>query len=229
MENGEKFRRVILVAAFAFSLIFVGLLRYAAFHDGVLTPLSGYATPLYVALTVIFAVLMGRNGIHLNHFGFGKRIRWRHLGYAFGAVLVLQLGSWLVDPLLEQLFGAGRDLGRFSDVEGSVPALLGVLALSWTFAAFGEEIAFRIVLLLGMLSVLGTTKAASVAAVLLQAVVFGLVHLYQGPSGVVSATISGLVFGAITVLARGAIWPAALAHGINNTIGLLMIYQGLDG
>ena len=65
------------------------------------------------------------------------------------------------------------------------------------------------------------------AAVVLQALIFGLVHLYQGPAGVAGTTLSGIAFGTITVMARGAIWPAALAHGINNTIGLLTIYHGV--
>ena len=222
-----KARRILLVAGFALSLVFIGLLRDAAFHDSVLTPLSGYATPAYVALTVLFAILMIRSGIDLNRLGFGTRIHWKHVAYALGAVAVLQAASWLLSPVLESAFGAGRDLGRFAEVEGSLPALLRVLALSWTFAAFGEEIAFRIVLLLGLLSVLGRSQIAIGVAVLMQALVFGLVHLYQGPTGVVSTTISGLIFGATIVLARGAIWPAALAHGINNTIGLLMLYQGV--
>lgn len=228
MQPGVTTRRIILVAGFALSLAFVGLLRNAAFHDSVLTPLSGYATPAYIALTVVFAVLMIRNGIDLNRLGFGTRIHWKHVAYALAAVVVLQADAFLVDPLLENLFGGGRDLSRFSEVAGSMPALLSVLAFSWTFAAFGEEIAFRIVLLLGMLSVLGKSHIASVVAVVLQAIVFGLVHLYQGPAGVVSSAISGLIFGTIVILARGAIWPAALAHGLNNTIGLLMVYQGLD-
>lgn len=206
--------------------MFVGLLRNAAFHDNALTPLSGYATILYVALTVTFAILLIRHGVQLNRLGFGLRIQWKHLAYALAAVAALQLASVMFSPVLENLFGAGRNLERFSDVEGSIPALLTVLALSWTFAAFGEEIAFRIVLMRSIWAVLGNSKLAAAAAVFLQAIVFGLVHLYQGPAGVASSAISGLVFGTTVVLARGAIWPAALAHGINNTIGLLSIYQG---
>lgn len=206
--------------------MFVGLLRNAAFHDNALTPLSGYATILYVALTVTFAILLIRHGVQLNRLGFGLRIQWKHLAYALAAVATLQLASVMLSPVLENLFGVGRNLERFSDVEGSIPALLTVLALSWTFAAFGEEIAFRIVLMRSIWAVLGNSKLAAAAAVFLQAIVFGLVHLYQGPAGVASSAISGLVFGTTVVLARGAIWPAALAHGINNTIGLLSIYQG---
>lgn len=222
-------RRNWLVTGFALSLLFVGLLRYSAFTDTVLTPFAGYATVAYVALTIITGILLGRAGVELNRFGFGFRIRSQHLLLALAAVAFLQISSVVVDPLLDGLFGAGRDLSRFDDVRGSLPALLGVLALSWTFAAFGEEIAFRIVLLRGIWSALGDSTTASVIAVVLQAVIFGLVHLYQGPAGVVSTTLNGIVFGAVTVMARGAIWPAALAHGINNTIGLLTIYLGADG
>lgn len=222
-------RRNWLVTGFALSLLFVGLLRYSAFTDTVLTPFAGYATVAYVALTIITGILLGRAGVELNRFGFGFRIRSQHLLLALAAVAFLQISSVVVDPLLDGLFGAGRDLSRFDDVRGSLPALLGVLALSWTFAAFGEEIAFRIVLLRGIWSALGNSTTASVIAVVLQAVIFGLVHLYQGPAGVVSTTLNGIVFGAVTVMARGAIWPAALAHGINNTIGLLTIYLGADG
>jgi membrane protease YdiL (CAAX protease family) len=219
----------VLTAGFALSLLFVGLLRYSAFNDTALTPLSGYATIAYVAVTIIVAILLGRSGVDLNRFGFGIRIRWQHLALALAAVAFLQGISVVLDPILDGLFGAGRDLSRFDEVQGSIAALVGALALSWTFAAFGEEIAFRIVLLGGIRSVLGGTTLAVAVAVLLQAVIFGLVHLYQGPAGVASATLSGIVYGTITVLARGAIWPAAMAHGINNTIGLVMIYSGVNG
>jgi membrane protease YdiL (CAAX protease family) len=55
--------------------------------------------------------------------------------------------------------------------------------------------------------------------------IFGMVHAYQGPVGIISATVSGLVFGALIMSCRGSIWPAAIAHGGNNTIGILLLYQ----
>jgi membrane protease YdiL (CAAX protease family) len=56
---------------------------------------------------------------------------------------------------------------------------------------------------------LGDTRAALIGALLLQAVLFGLVHAYQGPAGVVGATVSGLVFGAVTLAGRWSIWRMA--------------------
>jgi membrane protease YdiL (CAAX protease family) len=55
---------------------------------------------------------------------------------------------------------------------------------------------------------------------------FGLIHAYQGSAGIAGSTFSGLVFGAVTLAGRRAIWPAAVAHGVNNTIGILQLYRG---
>lgn len=209
---------------FVATILFVAALRNAGVHGGFLSPLAGWATPLYIAATIGAIVMFRHMGVSFDRLGFGLGIRWYHLLLALAGVALLQLSAATIGPLLEQVFGAGRDLSRFAAVEGSLQALLVTLALSWTLAAFGEELAFRIVMLRGIALALGESRAAWVIAVLLQALVFGLVHLYQGPVGVIGATISGLVFGTLTVLARGSIWPAALAHGTNNTIGLLAIY-----
>ena len=37
------------------------------------------------------------------------------------AIAVLRVIAMSVSPLLEELFGGGRDLQRFADVEGSLP------------------------------------------------------------------------------------------------------------
>ncbi len=217
---------LILVVVFIAAMVLVGLLRLAGAEGTALAPYSAYATPLYVAVTlaIIFAFL--RAGVSFDHVGFSLGFRASHLVLALTAVAVLQLSSVFVAPVLEDMFGAGRDLSRFSGVEGSLRTLLLMLALSWTFAAFGEEIAFRIVMLRGIAVALGEGRSAWIIAVVVQAAVFGFVHLYQGPAGAAGALISGLVFGIITVMARGAIWPAAIAHGSNNSIGLIELYLG---
>ncbi len=220
-----KTKPLFLSGAFIIAMLFVGLLRLAGTQDSVLTPLAGVATPLYVAVTIAAIVLFSRTGLDFNRLGFGLGFRRSHLALAAAGLAALQLSAVTLGPLLEDAIGQGRDLSRFADVEGSLRTLLLTLALSWTFAAFGEELAFRIVMLRGLAIALGQNRAAWIVAVLAQAMVFGLVHIYQGPAGAVSATISGLIFGIVTVAARGSIWPAALAHGTNNTIGLIAIYN----
>jgi membrane protease YdiL (CAAX protease family) len=218
----------ILTALFAAAMLVVAFLRLAEVRNVDPGGLPGLATPLYVAVTIAFMVLLARAGTRTGRFGFGIPIRpLRALALGMLGIAVLQLSVLTIDPMLGKAFGAGRDLGRFADVAGAPGALVRLLALSWTFAAFGEELAFRIALMRGLATAFGDGRRAIAAAVILQAAVFGLIHLYQGPAGVGGAFISGLVFGLVTLLGRGSIWPAVIAHGGNNTIGILALYHGV--
>lgn len=78
----------------------------------------------------------------------------------------------------------------------------------------------------GIAHVLGDGKKGLRVALLLQAVIFGLVHAYQGPAGIAGSATSGLIYGSLVLAANGKIWPAAIAHGLNNTIGILMLFAG---
>lgn len=51
-----------------------------------------------------------------------------------------------------------------------------------------------------------------------------LVHLYQGPIGVISNIPLGSVL-ALSYLATGRLWPAVIAHGILDVIGLWSLVQ----
>lgn len=216
----------LLTIGFIAAMLFSAALRYAEFAATPLTPFAGYATEVYVGATVLFALLLIRAGVGMNRVGFGLGFRLSHLALAAAGVAALQLYAHLGEPVVAGALGASRDLTRFDDVAGSLPALIATLALSWSFAAFGEEIAFRIVMLRSIAASLGDGAAANAIALILQALVFGAIHAYQGATGVVGASASGVIFGALTLAARGAIWPAALAHGANNSIGLLSLYLG---
>ena len=208
-------------------MLFMGVLRLASVRPNMLTPLSGLATPGYVLITVIFTIMLVRAGLLLNRFGFGVRLNRRQILLAIAAIAALRIFDFAISPLLEDLFGGARNLERFSGVEGSVGSLIALLIFSWTFAAFGEEFAYRIVLMRALSFSLGDSNRGQIIALVLQAVMFGLVHAYQGPTGIAGATVSGLIFGTVVILSRWSIWPAALAHGINNTIGIMELYQGL--
>lgn len=214
-----------LAAGFAMGLLAVAWLRLQSDAEGLAGTLSGYATLIYIALTIAAAIGFIRAGVPFQRLGFGPKFRpLRFLALAAVGVGLLQLSGTLLGPVWEQIFGSGRNLARFADVSGSVSQLLLVLALSWSVAAFGEELAFRIVLMRGVAFALGDSRGAFAVALIVQAIIFGLVHAYQGPAGIAGTATSGLIYGALTLAGRGSIWPAALAHGLNNTIGLLTLY-----
>lgn len=211
---------------FALGLLAVGALRFAQIAGDDPPALAAYATPLYIGLTIVAAILLVRIGVPLRRMGFGPPFTpLKFVALAVAGVAVMQGAGWLLEPMWQMLFGGGRNLGRFADVAASPAQLAQLLALSWTFAAFGEELAFRIVLLRGIAFGLGDSRLAFGIALLAQAIVFGLVHAYQGPAGIAGTLINGLILGGLVLIARGSIWPAALAHGLSNTIGILQLYS----
>jgi membrane protease YdiL (CAAX protease family) len=134
---------------------------------------------------------------------------------------VLQLALFM--PLLEHLTGKRQDVSQFAEVEGDLGLLLVLLALSWTLAAFGEEFAYRGYVQTRMRDVLPLGTAGLVTAVVLSSVVFGLAHTEQGVIGVALTSLDAVFF---SVLRYGyqTLWAAVLAHGFNNTIGLIAYF-----
>ena len=59
--------------------------------------------------------------------------------------------------------------------------------------------------------------------VILSAVLFGLMHLYQGPAGVVSTGISGLIL-AVYYLKFGRILPMIIAHYLHDAVQFIAAY-----
>lgn len=215
-----------LVVGLSCGLLFMGALRLSSVHPNILTAYARYATTGYVLVTVFFTIFLVRLGLPLNRFGFGLRPDRHQLLLALAAIGILRLYAFAFSPLVEQLFGSQRNLERFADVQGSASSLIILLITNWTLAAFGEEFAYRIVLMRGISYIFHDTFKGQVAAVIIQAVLFGLIHAYQGPAGIVGSAFSALIFGAVTIKSRWSIWPAAIAHGTNNTFGIVALYLG---
>jgi len=88
------------------------------------------------------------------------------------------------------------------------------LLLVWAFAAFGEEIGYRGYLLTRAADLGNRSRPAYIAAIIYVAVLFGFGHFYKGPTGVIDSTYSGLVLGAVYLLAGRNLWASILTPGI---------------
>ncbi len=134
------------------------------------------------------------------------------------------LAIGLASPELVSVFGETQQLSRFADVPGNLPLLLPILPLVWLLAAFGEEFFFRGFVLTRLAELFGTTRWAWGLALVIQAVVFVCMHAYQGPVAMILIGIGGLVYGIAFVLVNRNLWPLILAHGINHTLGFVLLY-----
>jgi len=206
-----------------------GLLLAVALVAGVqgllffFSPIAGIPT----ALVAIF-VLSRLAGWCWSDLGFRRPLNWvRLLSLAFVVAAALQLFAWLVIlPLLER-FGIPRpDLSAFAGIEGNLPTLLVFLAVSWTTAGFGEEIVWRGFLLPRLAQVLGGGRSAELVSLLLTSVAFGLLHAYQGVTGIVLTGFAGLMLGALFLVARRRLWLVILAHGFMDTIAFVLLFFG---
>jgi CAAX protease family protein len=145
------------------------------------------------------------------------------------AVAFTAFGLWIAHPLVQAITGEVRDFSEFQSVQGNFATLLLWLAISWSLAAFGEELAYRGYLLNRSLDLFGNHVPGMVAAVFLNAVVFGLLHSSQGLGGVLEVGIDAAIFSTVYLVGRHNLWLTILMHGISNSLVLIAIYLGAFG
>jgi membrane protease YdiL (CAAX protease family) len=91
-----------------------------------------------------------------------------------------------------------------------------------------EEVLFRGFLMSELTNVLGTSTLALTVNLLLSSALFGLAHLYQGNSGVISTAVVGMVIGLIFIGTGFYIWPAIITHATIDTVSLLILFANKD-
>ena len=169
-----------------------------------------------------------------------RGLRWRDVGLSlpdgwprFAAIgMAWGLGMWLLEffvtmPTLQRVLGYWPDLTAFNDLVGNAMLLAVYLVLNWILAAFGEETVWRGYALPRAAEFLGSGTQAWVLALVLVNVAFGLAHLYQGPSGVIQATVGGVLLGVLYLLTGRNLVAPIVAHGLGNSIDFTVMYLGL--
>jgi hypothetical protein len=144
------------------------------------------------------------------------------------AVLRLALGEFVIDPLTSRFWPPAALPAMAAGITGNPKSAILALLLVWTFAAFGEEISYR-GYLLGRAADLGRRSTAAYwGAMVLASVLFGFGHYYKGPSGIVDSEVAGLILGAAYLLSGRNLWACILAHGLIDTVGVVILFFGWD-
>jgi len=116
-----------------------------------------------------------------------------------------------------------------NELAGNWRLALLYLGIVWTFAAFGEEIAYRGYLMQRAADVGGRTMIAWWISVIAIAILFGYGHYYKGPAGILDSGLAGVILGAAFLLSGRNLWACVLAHGFIDTFGIVAVYNGWDG
>lgn len=161
--------------------------------------------------------------------GFKRPDSWlRLLAIAVAAALLrIVLGELVVEPLAQHFWPPSIAPRMAAQIPGNGKAALGALLLVWTFAAFGEEIVYRGYLITRAADLGGRSTLAYWAGMVFVSILFGFGHYYKGPTGIVDSTFAGLVLGSAYLLARRNLWVSILAHGLMDTVGVVVLFFGL--
>lgn len=136
-------------------------------------------------------------------------------------ILLGALGGGLVAGLLLPRLRKRRskpvqvgDIAALLPRNGAETAWTALLSVN---AGVGEELYFRLLLPLLLVSLCGNALAAFAIA----GAIFGAVHFYQGIAGIVATTIVGGALAAL-YLWTGDLWIAVGAHALLDLVGLVI-------
>src|SRR3981081_4287210 len=119
-----------------------------------------------------------------------RGLRWKDVGLSrprhwaapvglgiLGGICIEGIELFVTQPLLVRLIGKMPDLSDFTAVHGNLKLTLFYLLLTWTLAAFGEEMVYRGYLMNRVAGVFSGTRAGWIARLVAISGWFGVAHI----------------------------------------------------
>lgn len=214
---------IVFIAIFVGLSVIGGFFQHAAKQQPQLAVPRSSAVPGYISVVVMewLLVLYVRMGVHKH----GLRLRdlvggrWA-TPKAVMKDFALGAGLWVVwiGLMNAHLLGGGTNAAQGLLPRGILESLVWIpVALS---AGFCEEVAFRGYLQKQFQAITGSAGWA----ILFQAIVFGIGHLYEGVGPVGRITLFGVLFG-LLALWRKSLRPGMIAHAWSDIFGVI-IFRG---
>jgi membrane protease YdiL (CAAX protease family) len=225
-----------LVAVVLLSLYFPQIVSVAA--DALHVPLPTMPllrrAYLYFVLTILVCLYLLARGEGLASIGLVTPKRWPVLIgrglLLFVAILVFEIGvTPFTDPLIAHATGTSAKMGEvyFASVRGNFGLFAYLAVFGVFFGGLGEEILHRGFIMTRIAQLLGESRGAWIATVVLQAIPFAAGHAYQGPAGMFGVFVIAMIY-AVGAIAWGRnLWPAIVAHAVFDTFGFYAIYSGI--
>jgi CAAX protease family protein len=168
-----------------------------------------------------------------------RRLRWKDVGLALDqpflrflaigllvGVAMEALELFATQPLLTKILGQGPDLHQLQRLVGNTQLLILGIVLAWVLAAFGEETVYRGYLLNRCADLFGRSSIGWIVSAILITLLFGFAHFPQGATGIIENIIDGAILAAVYFATGRNLMAPIIAHGIQDTIDVLLIYLG---
>ena len=206
------------VAAQLRGLGVIGLLAMAAILAG-----NSFFIPLSSVLVLAWVWL---SRTEWSAVGLSRPKSWPRtilLGIAFGCGL-----KFFMKAVVMPLLGAPPVNEAFHFLAGNTAALPGIIFTAAVSAGFGEELLFRGYAFERLRKLMGRSRLATLAIVLITSTWFAYEHhAFQGLPGVQQAAIVGLLFAAIYAHTQ-RLWFLIIAHAAFDLTAVALIYWSLE-
>jgi membrane protease YdiL (CAAX protease family) len=144
-----------------------------------------------------------------------------------GAGLLLEAFQLFISqPLLVRLLGDQPNLEGFRGLAGNLKLTLFFILLAWALAGFTEEMVYRGYLMNRVADVFNRTRSAWIVSLLAVHIGFGLAHVYQGMTGIINEGLAGLLLGLIYLRTGRNLAVPIVAHGVSDSVDLILIFLG---
>lgn len=218
-------------------ILFLFIFAYAFIK--LILPLTGDNPILKQTVLWIANILM------LIYVWIGLKFRgesWKDLGLTFKSVswkegfkvlllsilvFVLALAGFVIGSILmANITGIpeGANMTGYDYLKDNIGMLFLTLAGVYIVSSFGEEVIYR-GFLINRISQIGTDpKKATIIAVILSSIIFGLIHYEWGLMGMVQTGLMGLALGICYIKLKKRLWILVLAHAYMDTILIVQLY-----
>lgn len=225
MNRPSRFRYFSDIVALAIAILGIEIL-----FGRLYTPATLDAQLIYDLGSRMLAVLVACFLVRFRGETLAKISVRRPLNWAVAIAIGLGVAAFLFGAVyLSERAGFHRDLSFFKPMQGNLSLVLVGVGYSLG-GAFHEEFIYRGFLFYGLAMFFGGGRAAWLTACLLQSVIFGAVHSYQNPLGILITGAFGFIAGLVYVACRRNLWPMIIAQIIYNVSRFVWFYfQGPPG
>lgn len=230
MQTNRLFRIGEILLVFIVAFVFIGLTKPLVGDNPILKQAAVWIANILM-LIIVWTGLKLR-GESWKDFGLGfKSITWSEGLKMFLLsllVFVLAVAGFIIGSIImANITGIpeSANMSGYDYLKDNIGMLLLTLGGVYIVSSFGEEVIYR-AFLINRISEFGQeTKKATIIAVILSSIIFGLVHYEWGPMGIVQTGFMGLALGICYIKLKRRLWILILAHAYMDTILMLQMYM----
>ena len=177
-------------------------------------------------IVYILTISLRRTGTTWGSLGLKKHSAKNHLLN----FIVLFIGFNLlgfIGQYISQQVGTPPDISKFDGLKGNLPVLFAAIGSVIVTSGFGEEMIYRGFILERLTNLFSSFKNPAIIALFTQAFIFGIIHSYQGLSGIIGTGLAGLLFGAVYLSMGRNLTMLIFFHGFVNTLNFIALYLGI--